>query len=286
MSSDTNYQPIDYLVIGHLLQDIYPAGQVLGGTAAYASLTAASMGLRVGVLTAYPHQKNLPEMKNIQLAAQPVSRPTTFENQVTPRGRRQIIHHVAEPLHPESLPAAWVSTPIVHFGPMAQELPHSMVSLFPDSFIGLTPQGWLRNWDEDGVVSTGHVSNALEEALSIATAVVISVEDVAGDEQIIQRFASLARLLIVTEAAYGARIYHQGQVQHIQPPVVSEVDPTGAGDIFSAVFFIHLHRTGNVEEAAKFATRLAAQSVSRPGLNGIPQPAEVQQHLAQTLENI
>ena len=286
MSSDTIYQPIDYLVIGHLLQDIYPAGPVLGGTAAYAALTAASMGLRVGVLTAYPHQENLPEMKNIQVAAQPVSRPTTFENQVTPRGRRQIIHHIAEPLQPESLPAAWLSTPIVHFGPMAQELPYSMLSLFPDSFIGLTPQGWLRDWDENGVVSTGHVASALEESLSTATAVVISVEDVAGDEQIILRFGSLARLLIVTEAAYGDRIYHQGQVQHIQPPVVSEVDPTGAGDIFSAAFFIHLYRTGNAEDAAQFGTRLAAQSVSRPGLKGIPQPAEVQQHLAEIIEKI
>ena len=184
MSSDTLCQPIDYLVIGHLTRDIYPSGPVLGGTAAYATLTAASMGLRVGVLTAYPHQKNLPEMKNIQVAAQPASQPTTFENQVTPRGRRQIIHHVAEPLQPETLPAAWLSTPIVHFGPMAQEIPFYMLALFPAAFIGLTPQGWLRNWDEDGVVSTGHVSNALEEALSTATAVVISVEDVAGDEQI------------------------------------------------------------------------------------------------------
>lgn len=45
-------QPVDYLVIGHVTQDLTPSGPVLGGTAAYAALTARAMGLRVGVVTA------------------------------------------------------------------------------------------------------------------------------------------------------------------------------------------------------------------------------------------
>ena len=38
--------PIDYLIIGHLTQDLTPSGPMLGGTASYASLTARALGLR------------------------------------------------------------------------------------------------------------------------------------------------------------------------------------------------------------------------------------------------
>jgi len=44
--------PVDYLVIGHIACDLTPAGPRLGGTAAYAALTARALGLRVGVVTA------------------------------------------------------------------------------------------------------------------------------------------------------------------------------------------------------------------------------------------
>ena len=39
-------EPIDYLIIGHISQDITPSGIQLGGTAAYAALTARACGLR------------------------------------------------------------------------------------------------------------------------------------------------------------------------------------------------------------------------------------------------
>ncbi len=43
--------PVDYLIIGHITQDITPNGLVLGGTASYAGLTARSFGIRVGIVT-------------------------------------------------------------------------------------------------------------------------------------------------------------------------------------------------------------------------------------------
>jgi sugar/nucleoside kinase (ribokinase family) len=57
------------------------------------------------------------------------------------------------------------------------------------------------------------------------------------------------------------------------------VDPTGAGDIFATVFFAQLQRTGDPQLAAAMATCLAAHSVSRRALEGVPTPDEVAQCL-------
>jgi sugar/nucleoside kinase (ribokinase family) len=57
---------------------------------------------------------------------------------------------------------------------------------------------------------------------------------------------------------------------------MTEVDATGAGDIFAAAFFTRLYLTRDPWEAARFATQLAAYSVMRVGLEGIPTPEEIQ----------
>jgi sugar/nucleoside kinase (ribokinase family) len=51
---------------------------------------------------------------------------------------------------------------------------------------------------------------------------------------------------------------------------MNEVDPTGAGDIFAAVFFIHLTKFGDPLQAGEMAVRVAADSVTRSGLAGAP----------------
>jgi sugar/nucleoside kinase (ribokinase family) len=56
---------------------------------------------------------------------------------------------------------------------------------------------------------------------------------------------------------------------------VDEVDPTGAGDVFAAAFFSRLFTTRDPWESARFATLLSAHSVTRPGLDGIPTPEEI-----------
>ena len=57
---------------------------------------------------------------------------------------------------------------------------------------------------------------------------------------------------------------------------MSEIDATGAGDIFAAAFFVRLLTTQDPWEAARFATHLSACSVTRKGLKGIPTAEEIQ----------
>lgn len=283
MSGQKAYAPVDYLVIGHLTQDLTPSGPVPGGTVAYAALTAAAMGLRVGMLTAFHEETPPPELAGIQVVIQPSARATTFKNLVTSNGRVQIIHHMADIIQPEMVPELWRRTPIVHLGPIAHEIPDSMLDVFPDSRIGITPQGWMRQWDEQGKVSCGKWLQA-DNILPKASAVIISVEDVAYNEESIARYRTNTELLVVTEGSHGARIYQGEQMLRFQPPHIPEVDATGAGDIFAAIFFCRYFQTGNIAFAARLANLVAAHSIARPGMKGPPKPAEVQRYLAEINE--
>lgn len=270
-------EPVDYLVIGHITQDLTPAGPVLGGTASYAALTARALGLRVGVVTAFNTEtlKRPAEFSGIVLSTVPAEFTTTFENIRTPDGRVQYLHHRAPTLDISHIPETWRQTPIVHLGPVANEVEPNLVRAFSESFIGLTPQGWLREWDGDHRVHLGEWPEA-QFVLEKANAAVISIEDVLGDETRIEEMASSIRVLVVTEGAAGCRVYWNGDLRRFNAPKEREIDSTGAGDIFAAAFFYRLVNTRDPWEAARFANHLAALSVTRPGLSGIPTPEEIQ----------
>jgi sugar/nucleoside kinase (ribokinase family) len=275
-------EPIDYLVIGHLTVDLTPEGPRLGGSAAYAGLTALALGLRVGIVTSWGQEIPLGELEQIPIVNYPTDKSTTFENVPTETGRIQTLHSVAPSLDLNHVPEAWRSTPIVHLGPVAQEVTPGLIRYFPSSLIGLTPQGWLRAWDENGHV---HYTDWLESSFMLgqAGAVVLSTEDVQNDETIIEDFASASRVLAVTEADEGSRLYWNGDVRRFRPAYIEEVDATGAGDIYAAAFFTRLQSTRDPWEAARFATQLSAFSVARRGLQGIPTREEIEESMIEVL---
>jgi hypothetical protein len=278
-------EPIDYLVIGHLTRDLTPDGPRLGGTASYASLAARALGMRVGILTACEDCMAMPELEQegIRVVGMRSEETTTFENIQTPNGRIQYLHKIAPTIDLSMVPEQWRNTPIIHLGPVAREIDPNLVRAFPSSFVGLTPQGWYRTWDAEGRVSFTEWPEA-SFVLQNASAAVISIEDVRGDEQLVEDMASSIRVLVVTEGANGARLYWNGDLRRFRPPKMVEIDPTGAGDIFAAAFFIRLSSTRDPWEAARFATNLAAFSVQRYGLDSIPRPEEVQMVMTEVIE--
>ncbi|NPV84771.1 MAG: ribokinase [Anaerolineae bacterium] len=282
MLNTTPIEPIDYLIIGHIVQDVVPGGYTLGGTASYASLTARAMGLRVGIVTSINPAIELPQLDGISIVAIPSEYTTTFENIYTPNGRIQYLHHRAAPLDISMVPETWKNTPIVHLGPLCQEVDPKLVRSFPNSFIGITPQGWMRTWDTNKRVSFTEWYES-RFVLENASAAVLSIEDIECNEERIEDMLTAIRLLVVTEGEKGARLYWNGDLRYFRPPQIYEGDATGAGDIFAAAFFARYVATRDPWEAARFATQLAANSVTRVGLNGVPTPEEVQQSLAEVV---
>ena len=294
----------DYLVLGHLCLDqtssilsagrSEPAGasqkvaaepgtarsrrvEGLGGTAAYAALTARALGRRPAIVTSAGDDLDLAPLRGTPIERVPSARSTTFRNEYTGSARRQHLLARATPLESSSVPAGWRRASIVHLAPIAGEFSPSLLSLFPDSdLVGLTPQGWMRAWGDTGLVTPTAWTPA-PQAIARVDVVILGVEDVGGDEAELERLASICRLLVATEGALGARVYWNHDVRRLPSPPADPVDPTGAGDIFAASFFIRYHQTRDPWESARFANILASTSVTRRGLAGVPTSEEAEQ---------
>ncbi len=275
-------EPVDYLVLGHITEDLTPTGPRLGGTAVFSALTARALGLRVGIVTSAGEATSFAALSEIHIVRIPSVYTTTFENIKTPRGRVQILHHEAAPIPFDSVPDVWRTTPIVHLGPIVHEVDPACASRFSATLIGVTPQGWMRAWDNAGHITPQKWESA-ETLGPQAGAVVISREDVSGDEEVIEALAHHTRLLAVTEGSAGSVLHWNSDRRRFHAPEMVEVDTTGAGDIFAAALFVRLYTTRDPWEAVRFATRLASYSVTRPGLDGIPTSKEIQESTMEVL---
>lgn len=257
----------DYLAIGHVSLDITPAGLTPGGTVSYSGRVAHALGCRTAVLSSAGADFEVAgALAGLTVRIIPAGQTTIFENRYHSAGRQQILHSRAACLTPAHLPAGWERATIVHLAPIANELSLDWVNGFSNSLIGLTPQGWLRRWDETGRVYSVAWAEA-PQILPLAAAVILSEEDLAGQEAQLGFYRQWAKLLVLTQGPAGCTLFFQGESYQIPAPPVTEVEPTGAGDIFAAAFLFRLHQTaGNPWEAARYANQMAAQSVTRPGL--------------------
>ena len=267
---------MDYLIIGTVTKDLLPdGGFTVGGTATYAARTASAIGCQVRVVTSAAAEFDLDlVLSGCEVARVPAEDTPTFENVYTPSGRQQFLHALAEPLDLEAVPQAWRQPDIVHLAPLVGDVDPALANAFPGALIGVTPQGWLRAWDENGRVSYRDWRDA-ERVLPRVDVVIMSHEDVAGDEATIDRFAASARILVVTIGAAGCRVFANGEERRVPVTPMEEIDPTGAGDIFAAAYLIHFRQIGDPWSAAQYANCVASLSVRRSGWAGTPGPDDI-----------
>jgi sugar/nucleoside kinase (ribokinase family) len=266
----------DFLVIGHVAKDLTDDAYRPGGTVVYSALTARNLGRRVGVITSAGPDLDLEQiLKDIQVVCLPSPVTTTFRNIYEEGGRRQYVYGVAEHLGAENVPPAWRKVPVVHLGPIAGEVGGDIVDLFSSSLVGLTPQGWLRRWNEQGCVFPSQWREA-GKLLPRIDVLILSEEDLAGQARTLRSQLGAARLTVVTKGAEGATVRHQSAEYHFPARKTKAADPTGAGDIFAAAFLVRLAETDDPLQAAPFANVAASLSVERQGLASVPSRAEIE----------
>jgi 1D-myo-inositol 3-kinase len=271
---------IDYLLLGHVTVDRLAERRVtLGGTATYAAVAARNMGARVGVHTSAAYEPGLIDvLRGVLVARVPTEYTTCFVNEYSGGERRQSIESVAAKLTYEQLLPEWRNPPVVHLGPLCNELDASLVGRFPRSIVGVTPQGWMRAWGEDGVVHPTPWPDA-DKVLARADAVIVAEDDFI-DPAILAEWAARARMLVVTRGQRGADVYRQGasapyHSAAFQP--AAEMDPTGSGDVFASAFLWHLHSSGgDWQTAADWANCVASFVVEKRGVGGVPKLADVE----------
>lgn len=272
----------DFLVIGHVAKDLIGDGYRLGGTAAYSALTARNLGRQAAIVTCAGSDLDLTSTFNdIDLLCLPSPDTTTFRNVYTAEGRQQYVEAMADTIPKDRIPSPWRDTPIVHLGPIASELEEDMTRLFPSSLVGLTPQGWLRQWDEQGRVSPRRWTR-VSKILQRIDALIVSEEDLTGEASALRTQLELARVAVITEGSGGATLHYQGKTSHSPPRKTQTADPTGAGDVFAAAFLVRLSETGDPHTAATFANVAASLSVEKAGLASVPQRAEIEEIVSST----
>jgi len=268
---------IDFLVIGHICRDLTPAGYSLGGTVTYGAITARNLGLNAGILTRASDEIQFDHLlDNIEVHILPSDATTSFRNQYHDGRRTQYIRAVSDPIQAEDVPASWRQPKIVLLGPVAQELDANLTSAFPGAVVGAILQGWMRQWDDSGKVSTlPHlVRNIPMDSMRV---VFISEEDIAGSGGMLDWLIERGPIVVLTDGEHGSTVYQHGEAYHAEPRAASEIDPTGAGDVFAAAYLVRLSETGDAIEAARFANVVASFSIEQPGPLGIPDRQAVMQ---------
>lgn len=257
---------IEYLVVGHVTRDKVDGNYVPGGTVTYSGQLAKALGCHTAVLTSAREDYDLRSIfEGLEVCKIPSEHDAVFSNIYDGNNRIQLLHSKASNIMDADVPKAWLDAKIVHLGPLTNEVDPNMINLFPNSLIGITPQGWMRRWSEDGrVYATAFPAE--EMLLKKAAATVISEEDLL-DDAMRRRYIKWANILVVTQNFAGCTVYADGKQHQVPAPQISLVEPTGAGDIFAAAFFVGLHRSSHDPvRAAEFANHVAAHSVTKANL--------------------
>ena len=281
----------DYLVVGQIVCDIQPDGScVLGGTALYSALTAARLGARVGVLTRGRYGERIdgvdvpplePYSEQLTIITQGAETPTFFVNEYVGSRRTQTIRRWAGPIDLRGLPPHWANAKVIHLGPVAREIDaHQALSLAP-GFLGITPQGWMREWPMERGGRVRHVPLRLPPALlAAADAIVVSDEEIAQARPAVE-WVGARRIGVVTLGPNGCNLLYAGHRAELPGYPVKTVDLTGAGDVFAAAFFLKASdRRVSPVTAGRYANLVAALSLRGIGPDAIAPIEEIEERFA------
>jgi sugar/nucleoside kinase (ribokinase family) len=264
----------DYVLVGHVSRDLFDHEQRLGGTVLYAGIAAARLGRRVGIVTAFEESlEQAPELDGLAIARVPSEYTTTFEIQTANDARVLRLRRRAAPIAYGDVPSTWRAAPIVHLAPIADEVDPGLARWFSSSWIGATAQGWLRQVAADGTIIPAAVDFGRLPTSAVA-ALVVSRDDLA-DPTDLARLTDRVACVVVTRGAEGCTVHLSGEGFDVPAFPASEVDPTGAGDVFAAAFFVYMSETRDALASARFAACAAALSIEQVGAAGIPTREEI-----------
>jgi 1D-myo-inositol 3-kinase len=276
------HQPPDFVVVGHVCQDLLPDGSLsLGGSVSYATTTAFRMGYGVGVVTsAGPDLDVAQALPGAEIVCHQAAATTLFENIYLDGKRKQFVHQRANVITGEQIPFQWRHAPMAYLGSIDQEIDDSVFHCFAeDVLIGVMPQGFFRRWDERGLIyfTRWEPSEAVLRRINV---LVISELDVPDPDELVREWGRFIDIIAVTHAERGATVYRAGESCYYPARSTQQVDPTGAGDVFAAAFLIRFSETGDPCQAAPFANAVASFSIEQPGVAGIPLRGQVEDYLA------
>ena len=273
----------EFVVVGHVVRDLMPAGSRVGGTATFAAAQAHRLGLQCGIVTRIgpdtsPRTSIAAALPGVATAGRPADVTTSFENSYEGPHRRPRVPTQAPAIEAEDVPEDWREASIALIGPVCGEVQGVDAGLFPDSLTAVAAQGWLRRLDRDGIVRKQSWTGA-PFWIGCRT-LFVSEEDMENVEDQLAGWTDDVPIVVLTKERRGARVHEDGRWREIAAFPAREVEPTGAGDVFAAAFLVRYRETNDTAESARFASAAAACSVEGRGIEAVADRAQIEQRMA------
>ena len=269
------------LVVGHVTWDRVAGTDVLGGSAAYAALTAQRLGWESGVLTAaaadFVPERDLP---GVSVFCRSAKATTRFENAYGEGGgRRQALTARSDDIDLAVLPDSWRNPDGLFLAPVAGEVGGGLAGAFEATVVGAGAQGWLRQFDAAGNASPRRWENPATDLAGVHV-LFLSEQDLPDAGRAAHELLAAVPMVVLTRGWEGLTLLTREGAQDIPSLPREEVDPTGAGDVFAAAFLLRYHETLDAQEASIFAACAASCAVEAVGTGGLGDRAEVQSRIA------
>jgi sugar/nucleoside kinase (ribokinase family) len=271
----------DYVTVGHVTADVAADGSRRpGGSAFYSALQAARLGRRTLIVT-QGQKREIEELlepfrDELEVEVFPAPRTTALQTFASGGMRRQRVLAWAGPIAADLV----VRASILHLAPVARETPSRWQG--HADFVGLTPQGLVRDWDDDSKeIALAPAQARAGEVASVCNAMVMSKDERASCATLIARAQETGAVVAITAGASPTTVLGRGgrAVEVPVPAVEEHKDDVGAGDVFAAAFFLMLARGCPPARAAAFASAAAAVRMAGAGAQAIGSSAAIESRL-------
>ncbi len=282
----------DVCVVGHVVRDINTLGGVEqppspGGTAYYAAMVYAGLGLKTAVVTrvaAADEDLLLGELRaaGVTVINCPAERTTVFRNVYDPENpdlRRQQVDARAGTIGPDDLPGD-LRARAFHIGPLtAKDIDLAILAhcAGTGALVALDAQGLTREIRDGEVVpaataACGYFLHAVDILQADDSEILIFTGAADVDAAAERVRAAGADIVLVTRASQGSEVYDAtGAASLDAVPPRQTVDATGCGDTYLAAFVSQRIRGEGTSYCALFATVAASLNIETRGpFHGTP----------------
>jgi len=281
------------VIVGHVAIDTNKFSQgmiesAIGGAPTYAGLALAALRKKVGVVAKigvdfteqFPpiYSKLGLDTEGIMVSGEHT---TAFENIYDEKGNRtQLCRHVAPKITPDDIPASYLEAKGFYVSPLADEVtPETMRKIKGDNLVVMDPQGLFRQIDEKGRVTIRSEVD-LKPFLEHVDVVKLGRDEakliMKEPKQLLEKLCEMGpKIAILTRGEEPVLMLSDGEFHEVKSLKVEARDPTGAGDVFGAVFLARYLEIRDAVESAKFASAAAGLKMRYKGPVGFPSEREV-----------
>ena len=264
------------LAIGHVTWDRLQGQTVLGGSVTYATLSARKLGWEAAALTSagpdFDPARDLPGVTTFLARGDATTR---FVNNYGEGGARtQVLSSRAGDVVLSLVPEEWRNPDVLLIGGVAAEIHGRAAEAFAAEVVGANAQGWVRAFGPGGEVMPCEWQRP-DENLAGVHALFLSEHDIPGALRRSRDLLSFVPMIAVTSGWRGLSLVTREGIEQVPGLPRTEVDPTGAGDVFAAAFLMRYQETGNPSEAAVFACCAASCVVEGVAATTLGDRAEI-----------